>query len=450
MTAEAAPATDLGRALDQGPWTGFQKWVLVLAALAFAVDGLANQVLGIAIPGLIREWKSAPDAFAPVAAAGLIGVALGASIGGVLGDRFGRRTGLIGAILLFGAATACCALAKDPGQLMALRFVDGLGIGGAIPNGAALISEFTPFRRRTWAVSLSMVFIPVGGVLAGLAGKLLLAGLGWKAVFLVGGAASFVVAVLFLLVLPESPRFLLGRPARRGELDRLLVRCGVPAIAGPVPADSVAEKPRAPIRTLLSGALLPDTLAIWAAFFFCLLASYTMFSWIPTMLAGQGFDLKAASTGSLVFNIGGVVGGVAGGWLIQISGSKLSVPLMSVGGVIGALVLGMSRFDPAQGMLAIGLALFAEGVFVAGLHNGMYTLAAYVYPPSARATGVGAAAAFGRIGAVISSYTGAYSLKLAGASGYFVLVAGAIAISLISIALVRNHIPAAARAPAPA
>src|SRR5689334_10566308 len=130
MSSEAAGAIDVGRALDHGRWTGFQKWVLVLASLAFAVDGLANQVLGIAIPDLIKAWGVSREAFAPVRALGLIGVAIGASVGGVLGDRFGRRAGLIGSILLFGAATAAGAKAQGPGELIWFQLVSGLGIGG--------------------------------------------------------------------------------------------------------------------------------------------------------------------------------------------------------------------------------------------------------------------------------------------------------------------------------
>ena len=446
MSAEAAAAIDVGRALDHGRWTGFQKWVLVLASLAFAVDGLANQVLGVAIPALIKDWHASRAAFAPIAATGLIGVAIGATLGGVLGDRIGRRIGLIGSILVFGAATAASAWAAGPSSLLWLRLVAGLGIGGAIPNGAALISEFTPLKSRTWAISIGMVFIPVGGVLAGLAGTIVLESMGWKGVFVIGGLTPILTGLLFAAVLPESPRFLLRQPGHRQQLLRLLARCGCEADDKSTLVEEVADPSRTSVGALLGPAMLKDTLAIWAAFFFCLLASYTMFSWIPTMLLGQGFSLKATSEGSLVFNIGGVLGGVIGGWLIQQLGSRISVPVLALGGVAGALALGLGHYEAAQGMSAIGVALFVEGVFIAGLHNGMYTLAAHAYPSFARATGVGAAAGVGRIGAVVSSYTGVLSLQLAGASGYFVVIAGAIGLSLISIVLVRNQIPSSARA----
>lgn len=450
MTAEADGAVDVARALDHGRWTGFQKWVLALASLAFAVDGLANQVLGIAIPDLIKAWDVPREAFATVRAIGLVGVAIGASGGGVLGDRYGRRAGLIASALLFGAGTMAGVLAHGPDGLIWSQLVSGLGIGAALPNGAALISEFTPLKSRPLAIALGMVFIPVGGVLASLLGTLVLVGWGWKGVFLIGGAAPLLAALLFLLALPESPRFLLGRPGRRAELAGLLARCGVETRPDAVLSEPASAQARTSLGALLGRGMIGDTLAIWASFFLCLLASYTMFSWVPAMLRQQGFPLVATSQGSLFFSIGGVTGGVLGGWLIQTVGSRLSVPALALGGVAGALALGLGHYGPEQGIVPIGLALFVEGVFIAGLNTGIYTLAAHAYPPFARATGVGAAAGVGRIGAVISSYTGAWSLTLWGASGYFILIAGAIAATLVAIALVRNQIPAAAPAAAPA
>ena len=101
---------DLAHAIDAAPWSGFQKWILVLLSLVFAVDGLANQSLGIALPALIADWRVPPGVFAPVAAANLAGVALGSIAGGLLGDRLGRRWALIGAIILFGLTTSGGAL----------------------------------------------------------------------------------------------------------------------------------------------------------------------------------------------------------------------------------------------------------------------------------------------------------------------------------------------------
>ncbi len=437
----ARPALDLDEMLDGGRWSGFQKRLLVLAALTFAVDGLANQVLGLALPSLIRDWGLSRVAFAPVAALGLVGVAVGTAVGGVLGDKFGRRSGLIGSVLLFGVMTAATATAHGLGQLTWLRFLAGLGIGGAIPNGAALIAEFTPAPHRSFAIAAGMVFIPIGGVLAGAIGTYVLPLAGWRGIFLISGILPMVLGTLFLVLLPESPRFLARRPRRHGQLIRLLIRCGHAVDGTSTFVSEQARRPRASVAALLGRGMRLDTLALWAAFFFCLLASYTMFSWVPTMLMGQGFSLRATSVGMTAFNIGGMIGGVSGGWLIGRFGSRIAVLGVAAGATVGAIALGLLPIDPHHGFSPALAALVIEGFFVGGLNNGMYTLAAFMYPAFVRATGVGAASAIGRIGAVLSSFTGVLTLRLAGASGYFIVIALATGISFLATSLIRGHIP---------
>jgi MFS transporter, AAHS family, 4-hydroxybenzoate transporter len=448
MHAPAARIVDLNRALDEGEWSAYQKRLLVLAALAFAVDGLANQVLGLAIPALIATWHAPREAFAPVAALGLIGVAVGTAIGGMLGDRFGRRAGLIGSVLLFGVMTAGSAAVNGLAPLMWLRLAAGLGIGGAIPNGAAIISEFTPLGQRSLALALGMLFIPVGGVLAGAIGTFALASLGWRALFLICGVLPIVLALVFAVALPESPRYLVRWPHRRPELIALLHRCGQRVGSDSEFHEGDSGERRTPLKLLFVRAIVGDTLLLWVGFFFCLLASYTMFSWVPTMLLGQGFGLSMTSTGMTIFNLGGMLGGVTGGWMIGRFGSRLSVPGLGAGAVFGALALGLLPISPHHLAFALS-ALILEGVFIGGLHNGLYTLAAYIYPPFARATGVGAAAGVGRIGAVLSSYTGVITLKLAGASGYFIVIAAACGISFLATAFIRERIPRSAARAAP-
>jgi MFS transporter, AAHS family, 4-hydroxybenzoate transporter len=439
-TSNEPRAVDLGRSLDEGEWTGFQKWTLVLAALAFVIDGLANQTLSIAINALVDEWGVPRSEFSRVAALGLIGVAIGTALGGVLGDRFGRRIGLIGSILLFGVMTAAGAFTHDVDTLMIVRFVDGLGIGGAIPNGAAFITEFTPLRRRSRAIALGMVFIPVGGILAGFLGTYLLPYFGWQSVFVLVGAFSVVVAVFFAFVLPESPRFLLRRPHRRPELLKLLGRFGYGFSSDVQLVDEGQKSNKTPVTALLGSDVRRETLALWTAFFFCLMASYTMFSWIPTMLREIGLDLAAANAGIMTFHIGGAIGGFGVGFVIERLGSRTSWIGLALGSILAAFALAalLQAKAPAAAVLTV---LVVEGFFIAGIHTAVYTLAATVYPPFIRATGVGSASAFGRVGAVLSSYTGVLSLDLFGATGFFVVIGGMLIVCFIAGLIIRGHLP---------
>src|SRR5438045_679154 len=218
--------TDVGALLDEGHWSTYQKLLVAATALTIIFDGLDNQLLGAAIPAMMREWSLTRPAFASVLAAALFGMMIGGFVGGYIGDRIGRRMALLGSVISFGALTVLVSFSNDVTTLTVLRFFAGLGLGGAMPNAAALASEYVPIRQRPFAVTLTIVCIPLGGSLAGLVGGQLLPRFGWRGLFLVGGILPLLIAAVLLQVLPESPRFLARRPDRWPQLRALLRRLG--------------------------------------------------------------------------------------------------------------------------------------------------------------------------------------------------------------------------------
>lgn len=423
---------DITSLIDQAPWSRFQKWLLTCFALVFAVDGLANQSLGIVLPALIADWDVPRNYFAPVTAANLAGVALGSVLGGLLGDRIGRRWALIGAILLFGVMTFAGGFSQNVTQLMMIRFIDGIGIGAAIPNGAALIAEFTPARRRGRAIAIGMVFIPIGGIIAGALGASLLEMVGWRPLFFIAGVLPLSLAALFMFTLPESPAFLL-REGKLAALVTLLGRCGITLEAGrELQAPPKQAAMTAPLSMLLSPALRTQTLLLWGGFFTCLMASYTLFSWVPTMLHTLGLDLTMTSLGITTFHLGGVVGALISGVLLDRYGFSSThmgmAALAAIMAVVMAFLLGQSVL-PIMLILSMMMLL---GLCVAGLHNTLYTLATTVCPIEARATGVGIASATGRLGAVLSSFTGVLTMDMGGPLAFFGLVALLLALCGVS------------------
>jgi AAHS family 4-hydroxybenzoate transporter-like MFS transporter len=414
--------------------------VLVFAALAMVVDGLANQVIALAVPSLMKAWRLPHSGFANVLAAGLFGVLAGNLLGGVLGDRFGRRKALIGSILLFGFATAAMGLANDRLGLTVARALGGLGVGGAIPNATAMIAEFTPARRRSIAIAMSMMFIAVGGVVSGLLAAWLLPWVGWRGLFFWGGALPIAIAILFVAVLPESPRFLHRAPHRKTELVKLLGRFGLEFGSDDEFHCGAQDAEGAPLTALFGPKARGDTALLWVAFFFGLLASYTLFSWAPVTLSGFGFGERMTSWTMSAFSVGGMVGGLSCGLLFDRIGSRLTMTL-AMGGVAVALALAVVHIDAKGAVWATAGLMAAEGFFIGAISNAVYTLAANAYPPSMRATGVGAAAAVGRLGATISSYTGGIALDRGGAPGYFVTVALTVGLSNLAMILMRKQIP---------
>lgn len=433
-------STDVGALLDEGGWSGYQKLLVAATALTIIFDGLDNQLLSAAIPAMMGEWTLPRSAFASVLAAALVGMMVGGFLGGYIGDRIGRRLALLGSVASFGALTVLASFATDVTTLTTLRFFAGLGFGGAMPNAAALASEYVPLARRPFAVTVTIVCIPLGGTLAGFLGALILPAYGWRALFLVGGGLPLLVAALLWTVLPESPRYLARQRARWPELAALLRRLGHDVRAD---AEFVDSHERAVARASVGSLLVPeyrrDTLAIGAAFFFCLLSVYMAVTWVPSLLTGAGFDVAVANYGLTAFNLGGVVGAIAGAIVFGRLGSRVTMLAMTAGAIGGCLLLAGAPIGERSPVAVLAMLAWTGGLINA-VQTTMYALAAHVYPAGIRATGVGTAVAVGRIGGVVSPYAGAWALE-SGPSQMFALIAGTLSAVFVALAAVRSHIP---------
>jgi len=443
-------SVDIGRLLDDGAFTTTQKMVVLIAALSIVMDGFDGQLIGFAIPMMIREWGITRDAFAPAVAAGLAGMAIGSACAGLFADRFGRRMAVIASVFVFGFATAAIGFAPDVTTVAALRFVAGLGIGGALPSSTTVTAEFTPARSRTLAVTATIVCVPLGGMLAGLFSGFVLPTYGWRNMFLIGGSLPVLLGLVLVVMLPESPRFLARRPARWPELARLLGRMGRPVAPGTVFADAAeqASEQRAGFGALFEGGRARDTIAIWGAFFMCLLAVYAAFSWLPTMLAAEGLPVSVAGTGLTAYNLGGVFGALICAVAISRYGSRWPLLLCCAGAAASAFFLQGVNAAASTTLLIVGLGL--HGMFVNAVQSTMYALCAFVYPTSVRATGTASALAFGRFGAILSAFAGAMVITKGGSAAYLGMLGGAMVLVLVALALVRRHIPKPGATAAPA
>ena len=430
--------------LDEGSWGGAQKLFVLLTALTIVLDGIDNQLLAIAVPAMMRDWTLTRGAFAPVVASGMVGMMIGGAIAGLAGDRFGRRTAMIGSVIVFGVMTLAAAASDSVITLGLMRFVAGLGLGGAIPNAAALASEYVPRRHRPFAVTLTIVCVPLGATVAALLGGRILPVLGWRALFVIGGLLPLALAVLLWRALPESPRYLARKAERWPELAGILRRIGHDVPPGTSFVDeSERQVASASTRELFIPELRRDTLALWSAFFFGLLAVYTAFNWVPSMMTGAGLDISVATNGLAAFNLGGVAGAVTGGLLIARVGSRPTMLTMTVGAILGAIGLALTPLNASSPHAPIIALLGFTGALINGVQTTMYALAAHVYPTSIRATGVGTAVAVGRAGGVVSSYIGAWALEAGGSAAFFSTIGGAMFVTFCSLAAVKKHVPAA-------
>jgi AAHS family 4-hydroxybenzoate transporter-like MFS transporter len=431
---------DVGALLDEANWTGYLKFLVGFASLAIIFDGIDNQLFAVAIPSLMKEWNLPRAAFSGVLAIGMVGMIVGGALAGLVGDRRGRKFALLLSISTFGLVTVAMAFATGVGSIGVLRFLAGMGLGGAIPNAAALTSEYVGRRQRPFAVTLTLICIPLGGMLAGQLAAWILPTLGWRWLFGIGGAIPLLFVGVFALYLAESPRYLARHPARWPQLVAFLRRLGHPVDADSEFVDSrETAAPRTSVRALYTADYRRDSVALALVFFCCMLAVYAGFSWIPAMLAGAGWPVADASRGIFYFNLGGVGGALAAGLLIARFGSRfLMIALAAASAVIAVALGGMPIAVPEMTTVLVMLTLL--GGTINALTVMSYALSAHVYPTVIRATGVGTAVAVGRVGAVLSAEAGTRMMDLGGHRYFFLLIAGTMAVSIVALAVIQRHI----------
>src|SRR2546429_1412545 len=221
QVSRASPL-DVAEFIDQQPVGGFQFRLLLTCAAVLFLDGFDTQAIGYVAPALAKEWDLSKGALGPVFSAGLFGLMIGALVFGPLADRVGRKKIIILSTLAFGLGALVTAFVQDVNTLLAIRFLTGLGLGGAMPNAVAMTSEFNPRRRRATMVMIMFCGFSVGAALGGFLAAALIPHFGRRSVFVVGGIAPLIMVPILARRLPESVRFLALAGRARERVAELL------------------------------------------------------------------------------------------------------------------------------------------------------------------------------------------------------------------------------------
>ncbi|SAK54077.1 major facilitator transporter [Caballeronia fortuita] len=395
---------DIKGFIDERPISAYQWLLVALCFLVVTADGMDVAIMGFVAPSIIADWHISRPAFGLVMSAAPIGLVIGALAAGPASDRIGRKWVLITSVFLFGVFTIATAFTNSPSSMAFLRVLTGIGLGAAMPNTTTLLSEYAPQRKRALLITIMFTGFNLGSALIGFVAGWLIPVHGWRSVLIFGGALPLVLIPLQIWLLPESARLLAVRGATPQRIGKVLGRvCGARFDGSETFVSNEPPLPtKKPIGVLFSQGYGLMTAALWVTYFMGLLVIYLLTGWLPTLMKDAGLTVSAAANVTAMFQIGGTIGAIIVGWIMD---RARPAPVISAAYLGGAVcVLGLAWIGALSSSLA--LLVFAAGFCMSGAQTGLNAFAPGRYPTVARATGVSWMLGMGRFGSIFGSAFG--------------------------------------------
>ena len=401
----------VSRLLDERGLSSFQIKLIVWSLFIVLIDGYDIAAIAFAAPSLAKEWALKPGALGPVFSASLIGILFGSALFGWVGDRYGRKAALIGSNLLFGVFTLAAAYSTNLDQMFWLRLLAGLGIGGVIPNVVAINAESAPRKLRATLAIIAVGCVPIGGAIPGFVTATLVPAHGWQILFLIGGIVPIIIAIVAMIGLPESIKYMTLHESHRGKMEAL-IKTIRPDYQVPANAKFVIEDEKQ-YPGFNPGYLFRDGLALitpllWLLFALNLMGYFFLISWTPTLMTAAKLPPATAALAGASLQVGGTIGALVLCWWLQ-KHRFLAIAIMFA---IAVPVVGSIGFAGLTSQAAVLVATFFAGFFVLGIQSGINVVGALIYPTSLRANGSGWELGIGRIGSIVGPIAGGLLIGL--------------------------------------
>ena len=406
--------------------------VAALCTLIQICDAFDVNAIAVTVPSLTHAWSLPGPAFTQVFVWSSIGILVGALSAGPIGDRLGRRPLLLGSVVIYGLASLLTAFVGSLPMLSIMRFLTGVGIGGAFPGAATLTGDYAPQRRRATMIMASFTGAPLGGFLCGQLAAVLLPAFnkglaitiplftnadgspiiitiiehGWQSVFIVGGIVPLAMLPILWRWLPESPRFLAAKDNPSPRQAALLRQLGI--TPGQTGAGQVDIARGNPIKMLFGEGYAMQTILLWVIFFCSLLNLFLFAYWLPEVLHLTGMTPPEAARASSYRELGAVLAVLYLGVLIDRFGAERALALHYAAGI--GFIASIALFTMPY-LILIG-AIFFAGMTIVGSQTGANGACGKLYPARMRASGLGWALGIGRLGGIAGPALGGYLLAM--------------------------------------
>ena len=406
MDSRNTPTLTRNERLDRLPLTKKHKKLLLGSGVGWALDAMDVGLVSFIMAALTVHWGLSKTETSWLASAGFIGMAIGATLGGLLADRIGRRQVFAITLLVYGLATGASALATGLGVLIALRFVVGLGLGAELPVASTLVSEFAPRKIRGSMVVLLEAFWAVGWIMAAVIGTFVVGASdnGWRWALAMGMVPAFY-ALYVRLGLPESVRYLESR-GKHAEAESIVESFEAEVPEAKLRQLSVEEEKETELQvrdaamgatSIFAPSVRARTIALWIVWFCVNFSYYGAFIWIPSLLVADGFTLVKSFTFTLIITLAQLPGYAVAAWLVEAWGRRSTLALLLFGSALSAGLYGTAD---SETMIIIAGCLLS--FFNLGAWGALYAIGPELYPAHIRGAGTGSAAGFGRIASILA------------------------------------------------
>jgi AAHS family benzoate transporter-like MFS transporter len=416
----------------------FHISVFLVSLFVIVFNGYDQSIYGIALPTLMADTGIAPSVFGLIGSYTLYGMLAGSIVFGMLSDRIGRPKALAIGVLLFCFGTGMFGFANSVTEFAIYRVIAGIGLAGVVPVAIPIVSEYSPIKNRPTLTTYVTLGVPIGAIVTPLIGMALLPKIGWRPMYLSGFMPLIMIILIFVLI-PESMERL-GRKEKNSAIKGVLQKAAPEFQAEDndtyITDSQKVGKEKSSLKDLFRDGRARNTILFWITFVCTMFFTYGMQTWLPNMMIRAGFPIKNSMIFMFVYASGALPSIGFSGVLASKIGYKKVIAMYTS---LSAVMLALMSFSPPTALMYIMLFLVGAGMF--GATGLFYTYIAVSYTNSVRSTGVGFAAAAGRLGGSFGPLVGGF-LASSGTTltTNFMVFAASMAVATICVLFTKERV----------